>query len=169
MSIKGLNEAQVIASREQHGNNSLTQIMPDPLWKKILQGFKDPMIMILLVALLIQGVLYLLGQAEWYEAVGVLVAILLANGVAAISENQQEGKAVTLRQDEAAKDKTKVYRNDGLMEIPVQDVVVGDMVFLQAGDRLPADGEIAEGTGCVKWRNRRNSKIICARGGEARL
>lgn len=146
MSIKGLNEAQVIASREQHGNNSLTQIMPDPLWKKILQGFKDPMIMILLVALLIQAVLYLLGQAEWYEAVGVLVAILLANGVAAISENQQEGKAVTLRQDEAAKDKTKVYRNDGLMEIPVQDVVVGDMVFLQAGDRLPADGEIAEGT-----------------------
>ena len=52
MSIKGLNEAQVIASREEHGNNSLTQIMPDPLWKKILQGFKDPMIMILLVALL---------------------------------------------------------------------------------------------------------------------
>ncbi len=146
MSIKGLNEAQVIASREEHGNNSLTQITPDPLWKKILQGFKDPMIMILLVALLIQGGLYLLGQAEWYEAVGVLVAILLANGVAAISENQQEGKAVTLRQDEAAKDKTKVYRNDGLMEIPVQDVVVGDMVFLQAGDRLPADGEIAEGT-----------------------
>ncbi len=146
MSINGLNDAQVIASREKHGPNSLTQLMPDPLWKKLLHGFRDPMIMILLVALMIQALLYLLGQAEWYEAVGVLMAILLANGVAAISENQQEGKAVAVRQDEAAKDKTKVYRNDSLLEIPVQDVVVGDIVFLQAGDRVPADGEIAEGT-----------------------
>ena len=146
MSINGLNDAEVIASREKHGNNSLTQIMPDPLWKKILQGFKDPMIMILLVALLIQAVLYLLGQAEWYEAVGVLVAILLANGVAAVSENQQEGKAAALRQDENAKDTTKACRNGALVELPVQDVVVGDIVFLQAGDRLPADGEIVQGT-----------------------
>ena len=146
MSINGLNDAEVIASREKHGNNSLTQIMPDPLWKKILQGFKDPMIMILLVALLIQAVLYLLGQAEWYEAVGVLVAILLANGVAAVSENQQEGKAAALRQDENAKDTTKACRNGSLVELPVQDVVVGDIVFLQAGDRLPADGEIVQGT-----------------------
>ena len=146
MNLEGLNERQVAESRQKYGSNSLTQIMPDPLWKKILQGFKDPMIMILLVALLIQAVLYLLGQAEWYEAVGVLIAILLANGVAAISENQQEGKAVALREDESAKDLTKVVRNGRLAEIHVNDVVVGDIVFLQAGDKLPADGMLVKGT-----------------------
>lgn len=146
MNLEGLNDRQVIESRQKYGNNSLTQIMPDPLWKKILQGFKDPMIMILLVALLIQAVLYLLGQAQWYEAVGVLIAILLANGVAAISEKKQEGKAVALREDESAKNLTKVVRNGRLVEIPVNDVVVGDIVFLQAGDKLPADGMLVKGT-----------------------
>ena len=99
MELRGLTEAEVIESRARHGNNSLTQIMPEPLWKKVLHGFRDPMIMILLAALVIQAVLYLLGQAEWYEAAGVLIAILLANGVAAISESQQEGKALSLREE----------------------------------------------------------------------
>ena len=145
MELRGLTEAEVIESRARHGNNSLTQIMPEPLWKKVLQGFKDPMIMILLAALVIQAVLYLLGQAEWYEAAGVLIAILLANGVAAVSESQQEGKALSLREEEAAKDVTKVLREDSLQEIPVNDVVTGDIVFLQAGDRIPADGELVRG------------------------
>ena len=145
MELRGLIEAEVTESRARHGNNSLTQIMPEPLWKKVLQGFKDPMIMILLAALVIQAVLYLLGQAEWYEAAGVLIAILLANGVAAVSESQQEGKALSLREEEAAKDVTKVLREGSLQEIPVNDVVTGDIVFLQAGDRIPADGELVRG------------------------
>ncbi|MCI7613596.1 MAG: calcium-translocating P-type ATPase, PMCA-type [Selenomonadaceae bacterium] len=145
MELRGLTEAEVTESRARHGNNSLTQIMPEPLWKKVLQGFKDPMIMILLAALVIQAVLYLLGQAEWYEAAGVLIAILLANGVAAVSESQQEGKALSLREEEAAKDVTKVLREGSLQEIPVNDVVTGDIVFLQAGDRIPADGELVRG------------------------
>ena len=145
MELRGLTEAEVTESRARHGNNSLTQIMPEPLWKKVLQGFKDPMIMILLAALVIQAVLYLLGQAEWYEAAGVLIAILLANGVAAVSESQQEGKALSLREEEAAKDVTKVLREGSLQEITVNDVVTGDIVFLQAGDRIPADGELVRG------------------------
>ena len=63
MNNKGLTSAQVEQSRREHGSNSLTQIPPDPLWKKILEGFKDPMIMILLVALVVQVVLYFLDQA----------------------------------------------------------------------------------------------------------
>lgn len=145
MNLEGLSLAEVTKARAEHGNNALTQIMPDPLWKKILYGFTDPMIMILLVALVLQGGLFLLGQAEWFEPVGILVAILIANGVASISESQQESKAVVLREDEAAKDRAKVLREGALTEIPVHDVVVGDIVFLQAGDRLPADGYIAAG------------------------
>lgn len=146
MNLKGLTSAQVEESRKKHGSNTLTQIPPDPLWKKILEGFKDPMIMILLVALAIQVVLLFLGQAEWYEPVGVLIAIMIANGVAAVSENKQEGKASALKEEEEAKEMTKVLRDGTLHEIHVSEVVVGDIIYLQAGDKIPADGEIIEGT-----------------------
>lgn len=145
MNLKGLNTQQVEESRKKHGTNTLTQIPPDPLWKKILEGFKDPMIMILLVALAIQVVLWIMGKAEWYEPVCVLVAILLANGVASVSEHSQEGKANMLKAEEEAKEMTKVLRNGELHSLHVSEVVVGDLVYLQAGDKIPADGEIIQG------------------------
>ena len=146
MKLNGLTNEQVKKSREQHGANTLTQIPPDPLWKKILEGFKDPMIMILLVALVVQVVLFFLGQSEWFEPVGILVAIMIANGVASVSESKQEGKASALKAEEEAKEMAKVIRNGKLEEIHVSEVVVGDIVYLQAGDKIPADGEIVEGT-----------------------
>lgn len=145
MNLQGLNKQQVEESRQKHGANTLTQIPPEPLWKKILEGFKDPMIMILLVALVIQVVLYFVGKAHWYEPVGILVAIMIANGVSAISENQQEGKASALKAEEEAKEVAKVLRDGKLMEIHVSEVVVGDLVYLQAGDKISADGEIVQG------------------------
>ncbi len=66
-----------------------------------LNGFKDPMIMILLVALIVQLVLFFLGQSEWFEAAGIFTAIVIANGVSSISESKQEGKASALKADEA--------------------------------------------------------------------
>ncbi len=145
MKLTGLTKKQVEESRGKYGSNALTQIPPDPLWKKILEGFKDPMIMILLVALAVQVVLWLMHKAEWYEPVCVLIAILLANGVASFSEHSQEGKASLLKAEEEIKEKTKVLRDGQLHEIHVSEVVVGDIVYLQAGDKLPADGEIVEG------------------------
>lgn len=145
MKQNGLNEEQVKKSRELHGSNILTQIPPDPLWKKFLNGFKDPMIMILLVALIVQLVLFFLGQSEWFEAAGIFVAIVIANGVASISESKQEGKASALKAEEAAKETAKVIRDGKLIEIHISDIVVGDIVYLQSGDKLPADGEITEG------------------------
>ncbi len=145
MKKNGLTEEQVKKSRSEHGANVLTEIPPDPLWKKILEGFKDPMIMILLVALLVQVILFVLGEAHWYEPVGILVAIMIANGVASVSESKQEGKASALKADEEAKETAKVIRDGKLREIHVSEVVVGDIVFLQAGDKIPADGEIVDG------------------------
>ena len=109
--MQGLSIKEVEASRKQYGSNSLTQIPPDPLWKKVLEGFKDPMIMILLVALVIQVVLFFLGQAEWFEPAGILAAILIANGVASISENKQENKASALKAEEESKERAKVIRD----------------------------------------------------------
>jgi len=145
MSFQGLSAAEVEQSRREHGSNTLTQIPPDPLWKKILQGFRDPMIMILLVALLIQLVLFFFGRAEWYEPAGVLVAILIADIVAAVSESRQEGKASALRAEEESREMVKVIREGSLREIHFSEVVVGDIVSLQAGDKIPADGELVSG------------------------
>ena len=145
MKLTGLTAKQVEESRNKHGSNSLTQIPPNPLWKKILEGFKDPMIMILLVALVVQVVLFFLGQAEWFEPVGILIAILIANGVASVSESKQEGKASALKAEEEAKETAKVIRDGKLEEIHASEIVVGDIVYLQAGDKIPADGIVVEG------------------------
>lgn len=145
MKLSGLTSQQVEESRRKYGANTLTEIPSDPLWKKILEGFKDPMLMILMVALAVQVALFFLGQAEWFEPVGILIAILVANGVASVSENKQEGKASALKAEEEAKETAKVIRDGRLSEIHVSEVVVGDIVFLQAGDKIPADGVIAGG------------------------
>ncbi len=145
MKFQGLSPQAVEESRKQYGTNALTQVPPEPLWKKILEGFKDPMIMILCVALVIQVVLFFLGQAEWFEPFGILVAIVIANGVASVSESKQENKASALKEEEEAKETAKVIRSGQLTEIHVSNVVVGDIVYLQAGDKIPADGEILDG------------------------
>ncbi len=149
MKLTGLSTKQVEESRQKYGSNTLTQIPPDPLWKKILEGFKDPMIMILLVALVVQVVLFFLGETEWFEPVAILVAILIANGVASVSESKQEGKASALKAEEEAKEMAKVLRDGKLQEIHVSEVVVGDIVYLQAGDKIPADGVIVDGAAKV--------------------
>lgn len=145
MNLKGLTSKQAEESRKKHGANTLTEIPADPLWKKILEGFKDPMIMILMVAFVVQLVLCFIGEAEWFEPVGVLIAILIANGVSSISESKQEGKASALKAEELAKETAKVIRDGKLVELHVSDVVVGDIVFLQAGDKIPADGAVCDG------------------------
>ena len=145
MMPQGLSQSAVEESRRKNGANVLTQIPPDPLWKKILEGFKDPMIIILCVALVIQVILFFFGKAEWYEPVGILIAIMIANGVASVSESKQEGKASALKAEEEAKETAKVVRDGVLQEIHVSEVVVGDIVYLQAGDKIPADGEIVSG------------------------
>ena len=145
MNLTGLTAEQVKESRKKHGTNDLTQIPPEPLWKKFLKGFADPMIIILLVALGIQVAMFFMGKADWYEPVGVLIAILIANGVSSVSQHKQEGKASALKAEEEAKETAKVMRDGQLHEVHVSELVVGDIVYLQSGDKIAADGEMLEG------------------------
>ena len=145
MKYNGLTSSQVEESRRKNGTNILTQIPPIPLWKKFFLGLKDPMIMILIVALAVQVVLMCLGQAEWFEPAGILLAILIANGVSSISECSQERKASALKSEEEMKERTKMFRDGTLAEFHVREAVAGDIVFLQAGDKIPADGVIVDG------------------------
>lgn len=146
MKFNGLSEKEVQISREKSGTNALTQKEQESLLQKLLEGFKDPMLMILIAALVIQIIFVVLGKADWFEAVGIFIAICVANFVGVLSENKQEGKAQELKAEEMAKEKVKVHRDGKLIEIGINDVVVGDIVVLQAGDKIPADGIIVEGS-----------------------
>ena len=141
----GLTERQVLESRQAHGSNALSDLPPTPLWRRLLLGLRDPMLLILLVALLVQLALFLCGRAEWYEPFGILVAILIANGVAAIFESRQQGKAAALRRAASAAETAKVIRDGPPQELQADAIVVGDLVVLQAGDRIPADGLLVDG------------------------
>ena len=143
--IKGLTDSEVKESREKYGSNSLTELPGETLGAKFLASLKDPMIIILLCALVIQLVLFVMGRAEWFEPFGILVAVLIAGGVSSFTEYRQEQKASLLKSQQEAGETTKVIRNGTIREIHVSEVVAGDIVYLQAGDKIPADGEIVEG------------------------
>ena len=144
MYYKGLTDNQVKESREKNGSNALSKAEQESIWSKLLEGFKDKMIIILLVALAINIVFVIMGQAEWYEAVGIAVAVLIANFVSVLSEHKNESKFQEL-QDEASRTKCKVFRNGALTEIYIDEIVVGDYVKLESGDKVPADGILVEG------------------------
>lgn len=146
MELKGLTKEEIIKNRKKFGANILTQKKRESFLKKVLLGLFDPMIMILLCALAVQLVLLFLGRAEWYEGFGVLLAIMIANLVSAASEYKQEGQASALKSEELAREKAKVLRDGMLQEISITEIVTGDIIYLQAGDKLPADGEVISGS-----------------------
>ena len=143
--FNGLTQSQVEESRSKYGTNALTELPREKLIQKFLNNLSDPMILILLCALGIQLVLFFMGKAEWFEPFGVFVAILIAGGVSSITEYKQEEKASLLKSQQDKKEVTKVIRDGKIHEIHVSEVVVDDVIFLQAGDKIPADGVIIDG------------------------
>ena len=146
----GLTDAQVAESRASHGVNILTPAEKDPLWKRFLEKFSDPLIIILLIAgALSIGIscyeYYGLdeGPSVFFEPVGIFIAILLATGLAFYFELKADKEFALLNQvndDEPV----QVIRNGNAMQIPKKDVVVGDIVILNTGEEVPADGELLE-------------------------
>lgn len=139
-----LSSSKVEEQRNKYGSNRLTEKKQDGFWKKYFEAFNDPIIKILLVALVINLIFVFTGNAEWYEAVGIFVAVLLATFVSTLSEYSNE-KAFAKLQAEADKIKCKVIRDGKVQEISIDDVVVGDYILLQAGDKVPADGVMVNG------------------------
>lgn len=140
---QGLFQEEVIKSREQHGKNLLTPPKQKKWWQLYLEKFKDPIIIILLVAL---GVSFVVGfiEGSLIESIGILVAIILATGVGFWMEYSAKKKFDILNQISDTEN-VKVIRNNGTtMEIPKDELVVGDIVILSAGDEIPADIELLE-------------------------
>jgi len=139
----GLTSTQVLASRNQHGANALTKKARTGFFGRYLASFGDPIIRILLVALGV-NLLLLVRDANWYESVGIAVAVLLATLISTLSEYGSESAFEKLQQ-EAANIKCRVLRDGRVGEIPIAELVVGDVVYIQAGERIPADGVLISG------------------------
>ncbi len=148
----GLTAAQVAESRAKYGENVLTPPAKEPLWRQFLDKFRDPLIIILLIA----GVLSILiscyeyfcmddGMTVFFEPVGIFVAIMLATGLAFYFEYQADKEFAILNKvndDEPV----EVIRDANTTQIPRRDVVVGDIVLINTGEEIPADGELIEAT-----------------------
>ncbi len=142
--FQGLSKNEVIASRQQHGSNALVKQKRTTFLKQFFENFNDPIIKILLIVLMI-NVVFLFQRFEWYESAGIAVAIFLATFVSTLSEYGSESAFERLQQ-ETETIKCRVERLEGIAEIPINDVVAGDYVLLQAGERIPADGIIISGS-----------------------
>ncbi len=140
----GLTSEQVQASLEKYGNNTLSQPPRDTFLDKLLDNFKDPIIRILLFALFVNVVFVFMGHGDWIETCGIFLAILLATLVSTYSEHSNENAFQKL-QEEASRIRCKVWRDGEPVEIHIDDIVVGDAVILEAGDKIPADGILLSG------------------------
>ena len=136
----GLTDEQVKQSREQHGKNVLTSPQRTSLWKLYLDKYRDPIIQILLVAAFVSLILAFI-EKNFMETIGIFVAVFLATTVGFYFE-RDAAKKFNLLTALSEEQPVKVRRNGKVMEIPRHDVVVGDVVLVEVGDEVPADGEL---------------------------
>ena len=136
----GLTDEQVKQSREQHGRNVLTPPHRTSLWKLYLDKYRDPIIQILLVAAFVSLILAFIEQ-NFMETIGIFVAVFLATTVGFYFERDAAKKfnVLTALSEEQP---VKVRRKGKVMQIPRHDIVVGDVVLIEVGDEVPADGEL---------------------------
>ena len=143
-SYPGLSDNAVSESRKIYGANVVTTQEAEGFFDKLRTNLKDPIIVILIVALAVTVFLAAMGFAPWYEGLGIAFAVVMATLIATWSEYSNENEFQRLL-EEASKVKVKVFRNSTMVEILIDDLVVNDLVLLQPGDTVPADGYLLTG------------------------
>ena len=141
--MNGLTNKEVIQSRNKYGSNTLTKVKKKNLFSLILESLGDPIIKILIIVLVFK-IIFLFRNNDWFETIGILVAIILASTIGSFAEYGSE-EAFNRLEEEASKKKCNVLRNGKLETINVIEVVVGDVVLISSGNSIPADGYIIEG------------------------
>lgn len=143
INTKGLTKEEVLISRKKYGTNILTSKKKKSFLREFIETLADPIIKVLLIALVIKTI-FLFKDFDWFETLGILIAIFLSSFISTISEYGSE-KAFLSLQEESSKIKCKVKRDNVLTEVKIDEIVVGDIVKLETGDRIPADGIIIDG------------------------
>ena len=138
----GLTDEEASRSREQHGSNLLTPPKRTSLWKLYLEKFEDPVVRVLLVAAFLSLIISFI-ENEYAETIGIIAAILLATGIGFYFE-YDAGKKFDILNAINEETLVKVIRNGKVKEVPRKDIVVGDVVVLETGEEVPADGELIE-------------------------
>ncbi len=139
----GLTEKEVEKNRKQYGANTITKIKQKGFIGLMIESLGDPIIKILLIALAIK-IVFLFKDFDWFETLGILIAIFLSSFISTISEYGSE-EAFKNLQEESKKIYVKVMRNNKVVEVPLEDIVVNDLVLLSPGDAVPADGYLIKG------------------------
>lgn len=142
--ITGLKPEEVLRSKEKHGDNSLAKEKTKSFLRKFIENLNDPIIKVLIFALIIE-VVFTFGHCNFFEVGGIIAAILIATTVSTASEYGSE-RAFAKMQSDSMGSRVRVLRNGEIVEIPSNDIVVGDIVYLFAGERVQADGIIISGT-----------------------
>jgi Ca2+-transporting ATPase len=137
-SEQGLSTSQIDELRKQYGSNTMTPPVRDPLWKQYLKKYNNPIIKILLIAVAISMVVFLIKGEGLLDTIGILIAVLLATGIAFFNEyrSSKEFAILNARRDDIA---VKVIRDGHPTTVPSRDIVVGDLLLVEAGDAIPAD------------------------------
>ena len=141
--IRGLTAYEARISRERNGNNALIKERTKGFFRRFFENLNDPIIKILIAALAVE-VIFTLGRCNIFEVVGLVIAILLATTVSTVSEFGSE-RAFEKMRSESSEDKVKALRDGVIVEIPISEVVVGDIIYLSAGERIAADGRLLSG------------------------
>ncbi len=136
---KGLSTTQVEEFRKQYGINAMTPPVREPFWKQYLEKFDDPIIRILLLAVAVSTIVSVVRGSGLLDTLGIIIAILLSTGISFFNEyrSSREFDVLNAHRDDVA---IKVIRNGHPASVPSRDIVVGDLILLEAGDALPADG-----------------------------
>ena len=142
--LQGLNDQEVLDNRQKFGDNKIIEAEPETFLDKFKDSFGDPMIKLLIAIACIMAIMAFLGYAEWGELIGIVISVLLVTGISAKTEMSSDNEYRKLK-DGTKKELCKVYRNGKIVEIEVDDVVVGDRIIIQSGDKIPADGVLCSG------------------------
>jgi Ca2+-transporting ATPase len=135
----GLSTSQVANLRKKYGANAMTPPVRDPLWRQYLEKFDDPIIKILLLAVVVSTIVSLIRGEGLLDTIGIIIAVFLATGIAFFNEyrSSREFDVLNAHRDDVA---VKVIRDGRPVSVPTRDIVVGDLILLEAGDAIPADG-----------------------------
>ncbi len=143
MDIKGLNDEEVIQSRSKYGSNSIENKSENSFLKLLIESLGDPIIRILLIVLAVK-IVFLFREFDWFETLGIFIAIFLASFISSISE-YGSGKAFNKLFQQNSQIFVRAKRNNKLISLPSEELVVNDIIFLSSGEAVPADGVIIKG------------------------
>lgn len=144
MNFNGLNNEEVKTNRATYGNNKIVEAEPKKFWKEWIANFEDPMLKLLVGITILMAIIAILGFTEWFEVIGILVSVSIVTLISTKTTMTSDSEYRKLKENNSHEE-CKVYRNGKVEIIDVNDIVVGDLVIVQSGEKIHADGYLYQG------------------------